>query len=90
MQISGCAGHDVSNVLVDSDFAVNAMSESLLMKLEMQLFKLFGIIVGMHNKQKLKPLSVIDKVVVRVRGVQTLLSFQILKEARYDLLLVRT
>ncbi|OAE24162.1 hypothetical protein AXG93_2752s1770 [Marchantia polymorpha subsp. ruderalis] len=82
-------GHDVSDVLVDGGSAVNAMSERLMQKLGMQPSRPSSIIVGMANKQKVRPLGVVDKVVVSVRGVQTLLSFQILKEASYDLLLGR-
>ncbi|OAE23616.1 hypothetical protein AXG93_4316s1500 [Marchantia polymorpha subsp. ruderalis] len=55
----------------------------------MRLSRPSSIIVGMANKQKVKPLGVVDKVVVSVRVVQTLLFFQVLKEASYDLLLGR-
>ncbi|KAG6552933.1 hypothetical protein Mapa_005466 [Marchantia paleacea] len=82
-------GRDVSDVLVDGGSAVNAMSERLLKKLGMKLSRPSNIIVGMANKQKVRPIGVVDKVVVSVMGVQTLLSFQVLEEASYDLLLGR-
>lgn len=76
--------HDVSYVPVDGDSVVNAMCERLLMKLGMRYQITSNIIVGMANKQKVKPLDVVDKVVIGVRGIQTLLSFQVLKEVSYD------
>ncbi|KAG6557491.1 hypothetical protein Mapa_000764 [Marchantia paleacea] len=71
-------GRMFSDVLVDGGSAVNAMSERLLKKLGMKLSRPSNIIVGMANKQKVRPIGVVDKVVVSVMGVQTLLSFQVL------------
>lgn len=52
-------------------------------------FEPSSIIVDMAKKQMLKPFGVIDKVGVNVRVIWTLFSFQLLKEASYNLLLER-
>lgn len=82
-------GHVVLDVLINCGYAFNAMYERLLLNLVMQLFKPSSIIFDMTNKRKVRPLGVTDKVVVSVTRVQTLLSFQVLKKASYDLLLGR-
>lgn len=56
----------------------------------MSIYRFSTIIVDMANKQKIRSLDVIDKVVMSVKGVKTLLSFQGLKEVIYDLLLEHT
>lgn len=66
-------GHDVSHVLVDDGYAINAMFERILLKLGTRLSKYSSIIVGMVNKKKVRSLRLVNKVVVSVRGVQTLI-----------------
>lgn len=66
-------------MLIDDGFAVDAMSERFLMKLGMRLSRTSSIIVGMTNKLKIRPFDVVHKVVMSVREVQALLSFQIHK-----------
>lgn len=64
--------HDVLNILVDDKFAINAMSDRLLLKLGMRFFRHSNIIVDMANKLKVRSLGVVDKVAMSVREVQTL------------------
>lgn len=83
-------GHFVENVLVDIEFVVNIISEHLMKKLRMILTHHTKIIIKMANKQKVKTLGVLEMMVISMVRVQILMSFQVLTESSYDLLLDRS
>lgn len=66
--------------------AIKISSRNLVLKLEMRNNRLCNIIVGMANKHKVILYYEIDKIVMNVKEIYTLLFFNVLKEVSYDLL----
>ncbi|KAL3693229.1 hypothetical protein R1sor_006880 [Riccia sorocarpa] len=82
-------GREVKDILVNGGSAINAMSEKLMKKLGLQLTRPSSITVRMTNRQRVKPLGVIEKTYVSVMGIQVNMDFQVLKESSYGMLLGR-